>query len=163
MHNYDATAKQQKKTLWVHSRGENDVAFAQPGNHILFLYLSSSKLILSTKSQCLYCHSCVSACLNSVLFFYLQVEENSTEDKLKDGAPLDSQSEGTNYFLQYISTPRWRSVLLIWLYVTINNSSYFCIIYLFSAAALSVQKMPQTVQPVRPSLFLGRICLNVFW
>lgn len=43
---------------------------------------------------------------NSVWVFYLQVEENSTEDKSKDGAPLDSQSEGTNYFLQYISTPR---------------------------------------------------------
>ncbi|XP_044076617.1 ran-binding protein 3b isoform X11 [Siniperca chuatsi] len=34
-----------------------------------------------------------------------QLEENSTEDKSKDGVPLDSQSEGTNYFLQYISTP----------------------------------------------------------
>ncbi|KAM4605637.1 ran-binding protein 3b isoform 1-T1 [Polymixia lowei] len=33
-----------------------------------------------------------------------KVEENST-DKSKDGVPLDSQSEGTNYFLQYISTP----------------------------------------------------------
>ncbi|XP_029309313.1 ran-binding protein 3b isoform X7 [Cottoperca gobio] len=34
-----------------------------------------------------------------------QLEENSTEGKSKDGLPLDSQSEGTNYFLQYISTP----------------------------------------------------------
>ncbi|XP_039671701.1 ran-binding protein 3b isoform X5 [Perca fluviatilis] len=34
-----------------------------------------------------------------------QLEENSTEGKSKDGVPLDSQSEGTNYFLQYISTP----------------------------------------------------------
>ncbi|XP_075878020.1 ran-binding protein 3b isoform X2 [Nelusetta ayraudi] len=34
-----------------------------------------------------------------------KVEENSTEDKSKDGAPLDSQSEATNYFLQYIATP----------------------------------------------------------
>ncbi|XP_053186068.1 ran-binding protein 3b isoform X4 [Scomber japonicus] len=33
------------------------------------------------------------------------LEENSTEDKSKDSGPLDSQSEGTNYFLQYISTP----------------------------------------------------------
>ncbi|KAM7400286.1 hypothetical protein PAMA_004809 [Pampus argenteus] len=33
------------------------------------------------------------------------LEENSTEDKSKDGVPPDSQSEGTNYFLQYISTP----------------------------------------------------------
>ncbi|XP_051232961.1 ran-binding protein 3b isoform X6 [Dicentrarchus labrax] len=33
------------------------------------------------------------------------LEENSTEDKSKDGVPLDSQTEGTNYFLQYISTP----------------------------------------------------------
>nr|XP_046264829.1 ran-binding protein 3b isoform X3 [Scatophagus argus] len=33
------------------------------------------------------------------------LEENSTEDKSKDSVPLDSQSEGTNYFLQYISTP----------------------------------------------------------
>nr|XP_043872327.1 ran-binding protein 3b isoform X3 [Solea senegalensis] len=31
-----------------------------------------------------------------------KLEENSTEDKSKDG---DSQSEGTNYFLQYTSTP----------------------------------------------------------
>ncbi|XP_032387516.1 ran-binding protein 3b isoform X6 [Etheostoma spectabile] len=34
-----------------------------------------------------------------------QLEENSTEGKSKDGVPLDSQSEATNYFLQYISTP----------------------------------------------------------
>ncbi|XP_034558603.1 ran-binding protein 3b isoform X5 [Notolabrus celidotus] len=34
-----------------------------------------------------------------------QLEENSTEEKSKDGVPLDSQSEATNYFLQYISTP----------------------------------------------------------
>uniref|UniRef100_A0A8C4EXZ6 Ran-binding protein 3 n=1 Tax=Dicentrarchus labrax TaxID=13489 RepID=A0A8C4EXZ6_DICLA len=34
-----------------------------------------------------------------------KLEENSTEDKSKDGVPLDSQTEGTNYFLQYISTP----------------------------------------------------------
>uniref|UniRef100_A0A3Q1GZM7 Ran-binding protein 3 n=1 Tax=Acanthochromis polyacanthus TaxID=80966 RepID=A0A3Q1GZM7_9TELE len=33
------------------------------------------------------------------------LEENSTEDNSKDNVPLDSQSEGTNYFLQYISTP----------------------------------------------------------
>ncbi|CAN9502739.1 unnamed protein product [Ophioblennius macclurei] len=35
-----------------------------------------------------------------------KLEENSTEDNSKDGSvPPDSQSEGTNYFLQYISTP----------------------------------------------------------
>uniref|UniRef100_UPI0037E785B5 ran-binding protein 3b isoform X5 n=1 Tax=Semicossyphus pulcher TaxID=241346 RepID=UPI0037E785B5 len=34
-----------------------------------------------------------------------KLEENSTEEKSKDSVPLDSQSEGTNYFLQYISTP----------------------------------------------------------
>ncbi|XP_070774832.1 ran-binding protein 3b isoform X4 [Enoplosus armatus] len=34
-----------------------------------------------------------------------KLEENSTEGKSKDGVPLDSQAEGTNYFLQYISTP----------------------------------------------------------
>ncbi|XP_012724964.1 ran-binding protein 3b isoform X1 [Fundulus heteroclitus] len=34
-----------------------------------------------------------------------KLEENSTEDNSKEGAPLDSQTEGTNYFLQYISTP----------------------------------------------------------
>ncbi|XP_047445582.1 ran-binding protein 3b isoform X3 [Mugil cephalus] len=34
-----------------------------------------------------------------------KLEENSTEDNSKDGVSLDSQSEGTNYFLQYISTP----------------------------------------------------------
>ncbi|XP_069013931.1 ran-binding protein 3b isoform X6 [Embiotoca jacksoni] len=33
------------------------------------------------------------------------LEENNTEDNSKDGVPLDSQTEGTNYFLQYISTP----------------------------------------------------------
>ncbi|KAM9719983.1 ran-binding protein 3b isoform 5-T5 [Menidia menidia] len=33
------------------------------------------------------------------------LEENSTENNSKDGVQLDSQSEGTNYFLQYISTP----------------------------------------------------------
>uniref|UniRef100_A0A3Q2VIB5 Ran-binding protein 3 n=2 Tax=Haplochromini TaxID=319058 RepID=A0A3Q2VIB5_HAPBU len=32
------------------------------------------------------------------------LEENNKEDNSKDGVPLDSQSEGTNYFLQYIST-----------------------------------------------------------
>ncbi|KAM9844591.1 ran-binding protein 3b isoform 1-T1 [Aulostomus maculatus] len=34
-----------------------------------------------------------------------KLDENNTEDKSKDSVPLDSQSEGTNYFLQYISTP----------------------------------------------------------
>ncbi|XP_063742378.1 ran-binding protein 3b isoform X6 [Eleginops maclovinus] len=34
-----------------------------------------------------------------------KLEENSTDGKSKDGLPLDAQSEGTNYFLQYISTP----------------------------------------------------------
>ncbi|XP_068594047.1 ran-binding protein 3b isoform X2 [Cebidichthys violaceus] len=34
-----------------------------------------------------------------------KLEENSKEGKSKDGVPLDSQSEATNYFLQYISTP----------------------------------------------------------
>ncbi|KAM8849829.1 ran-binding protein 3b isoform 2-T2 [Spinachia spinachia] len=34
-----------------------------------------------------------------------KLEENSKEGKSKDGLPLGSQSEGTNYFLQYISTP----------------------------------------------------------
>ncbi|XP_054914256.1 ran-binding protein 3b isoform X3 [Poeciliopsis prolifica] len=33
------------------------------------------------------------------------LDENSTEDNSKDAAQLDSQTEGTNYFLQYISTP----------------------------------------------------------
>uniref|UniRef100_A0A3Q3RRL8 Ran-binding protein 3 n=1 Tax=Mastacembelus armatus TaxID=205130 RepID=A0A3Q3RRL8_9TELE len=33
------------------------------------------------------------------------LDENSTEDKSKDSVPAESQSEGTNYFLQYISTP----------------------------------------------------------
>ncbi|XP_017266602.2 ran-binding protein 3b isoform X5 [Kryptolebias marmoratus] len=33
------------------------------------------------------------------------LEENSTEENSKDGAPADTQSESTNYFLQYISTP----------------------------------------------------------
>ncbi|XP_072219387.1 ran-binding protein 3b isoform X3 [Leuresthes tenuis] len=41
-----------------------------------------------------------SAMLNKSL-----LEENSTENNSKDGVQLDSQSEGTNYFLQYISTP----------------------------------------------------------
>ncbi|KAM4551128.1 ran-binding protein 3b isoform 4-T4 [Odontesthes bonariensis] len=41
-----------------------------------------------------------SAVLNKSL-----LEENSTENNSKDGVQLDSQSEGTNYFLQYISTP----------------------------------------------------------
>uniref|UniRef100_A0A672HHD4 Ran-binding protein 3 n=1 Tax=Salarias fasciatus TaxID=181472 RepID=A0A672HHD4_SALFA len=40
-----------------------------------------------------------------VFYFSLQLEENSTEDNSKDSVPPDSQSEGTNYFLQYISTP----------------------------------------------------------
>ncbi|XP_028283946.1 ran-binding protein 3b isoform X2 [Parambassis ranga] len=35
----------------------------------------------------------------------VKLEENNTEDNSKDSVPLDSQSEGTNYFLQYISTP----------------------------------------------------------
>ncbi|XP_041848452.1 ran-binding protein 3b isoform X3 [Melanotaenia boesemani] len=34
-----------------------------------------------------------------------KLEENNTENNSKDGVQLDSQSEGTNYFLQYISTP----------------------------------------------------------
>uniref|UniRef100_A0A3B3V904 Ran-binding protein 3 n=1 Tax=Poecilia latipinna TaxID=48699 RepID=A0A3B3V904_9TELE len=34
-----------------------------------------------------------------------KLDENSTEDNSKDAAQLDSQTEGTNYFLQYISTP----------------------------------------------------------
>ncbi|XP_028987887.1 ran-binding protein 3b isoform X1 [Betta splendens] len=34
-----------------------------------------------------------------------KLEENSTEEKSKDSVPLESQSESTNYFLQYISTP----------------------------------------------------------
>ncbi|XP_037314774.2 ran-binding protein 3b isoform X3 [Pungitius pungitius] len=38
-----------------------------------------------------------------------KLEENSKEGKSKDGLPLDSQSEGTNYFLQYISTPSSKS------------------------------------------------------
>ncbi|KAM6919033.1 ran-binding protein 3b [Xenentodon cancila] len=33
-----------------------------------------------------------------------KLDENNAEDNLKDGSQLDSQSEGTNYFLQYIST-----------------------------------------------------------
>uniref|UniRef100_A0A667Z5R8 Ran-binding protein 3 n=1 Tax=Myripristis murdjan TaxID=586833 RepID=A0A667Z5R8_9TELE len=41
----------------------------------------------------------------SFLSLSLQLEENSTDDKSKDSVPLESQSEGTNYFLQYISTP----------------------------------------------------------
>nr|XP_020447160.1 ran-binding protein 3 isoform X2 [Monopterus albus] len=34
-----------------------------------------------------------------------KLDENSTEDRSKDSVPLEPQSEGTNYFLQYISTP----------------------------------------------------------
>ncbi|XP_068197421.1 ran-binding protein 3b isoform X1 [Antennarius striatus] len=34
-----------------------------------------------------------------------KLEENSTEEKSKDSVPLDSQSKGTNYFLEYICTP----------------------------------------------------------
>ncbi|KAJ0058831.1 hypothetical protein NL108_001064, partial [Boleophthalmus pectinirostris] len=34
-----------------------------------------------------------------------KLEENSTDDKSKDSTSSDSQSESTNYFLQYISTP----------------------------------------------------------
>uniref|UniRef100_A0A674N5S5 Ran-binding protein 3 n=1 Tax=Takifugu rubripes TaxID=31033 RepID=A0A674N5S5_TAKRU len=34
-----------------------------------------------------------------------KTDVNNTEDKSKDNVPLDSQSECTNYFLQYISTP----------------------------------------------------------
>uniref|UniRef100_A0A3B4ALC5 RanBD1 domain-containing protein n=1 Tax=Periophthalmus magnuspinnatus TaxID=409849 RepID=A0A3B4ALC5_9GOBI len=34
-----------------------------------------------------------------------KLEENNTDDKSKDSASSDSQSETTNYFLQYISTP----------------------------------------------------------
>ncbi|MED6294834.1 Ran-binding protein 3 [Characodon lateralis] len=41
----------------------------------------------------------------SHVFFSFQLEENSTEDSSKEAAQLDSQTEGTNYFLQYISTP----------------------------------------------------------
>lgn len=75
--------------------------------------------------------------LNSVFVFCLQVEENSTEGKSKDGAPLDSQSEGTNYFLQYIATPRWWSILLFWLVLAFllhsqfpsTNSSYLFILF----------------------------------
>ncbi|KAM9322495.1 ran-binding protein 3b isoform 2-T2 [Pholidichthys leucotaenia] len=33
-----------------------------------------------------------------------KLDENNTDDNSKDGTPPDSQSEGTNYFLQYIST-----------------------------------------------------------
>ncbi|XP_030608169.1 ran-binding protein 3b isoform X4 [Archocentrus centrarchus] len=33
-----------------------------------------------------------------------KLDDNNTEDNAKDSVPLDSQSEGTNYFLQYIST-----------------------------------------------------------
>uniref|UniRef100_A0A8C5GJ10 Ran-binding protein 3 n=1 Tax=Gouania willdenowi TaxID=441366 RepID=A0A8C5GJ10_GOUWI len=38
-------------------------------------------------------------------FQVCNLEENSTEDNLKDGKPVNSKSEATNYFLQYISTP----------------------------------------------------------
>lgn len=34
-----------------------------------------------------------------------KLDENCTDAKSKDGVPSDSQSETTNYFLQYISTP----------------------------------------------------------
>ncbi|XP_053740387.1 ran-binding protein 3b isoform X1 [Synchiropus splendidus] len=34
-----------------------------------------------------------------------KLDVNNTEEKSKGGVPADSQSEGTNYFLQYISTP----------------------------------------------------------
>ncbi|TWW73689.1 Ran-binding protein 3 [Takifugu flavidus] len=44
-------------------------------------------------------------CLRLKPCCFLVVEENNTEDKSKDNVPLDSQSECTNYFLQYISTP----------------------------------------------------------
>lgn len=61
-------------------------------------------------------------CFSITYLFFLQVEENSTEDKSKDSAPLDSQSEGTNYFLQYISTPRWWSSVLFWVFFGISSS-----------------------------------------
>lgn len=71
--------------------------------------------------------------LTSVFVFYLQVEENSTEDKSKDGAPLDSQSEATNYFLQYIATPRWWSILLFWpvLAFLLHSHQLISLIYFF--------------------------------
>lgn len=85
--------------------------------------------------------------LTSVFVFYLQVEENSTEDKSKDGAPLDSQSEATNYFLQYIATPRWWSILLFWPVLAFllhsqfpsTNSSYLFFLFFYFILLLLFQ------------------------
>lgn len=59
------------------------------------------------------------------------MEENSTEDKSKDSAPLDSQSEGTNYFLQYISTPRWWRSVLFWVFLAFHLHSQLALINSF--------------------------------
>uniref|UniRef100_A0A671YYF4 Ran-binding protein 3 n=1 Tax=Sparus aurata TaxID=8175 RepID=A0A671YYF4_SPAAU len=41
----------------------------------------------------------------AISFVFGQNIKDRAKGKSKDGVPLDSQSEGTNYFLQYISTP----------------------------------------------------------
>lgn len=92
------------------------------------------------------------------------MEENNTEDKSKDNVPLDSQSECTNYFLQYISTPRWfkkkYSFLSFSNMFTFMVNFFYCF---FFVLFLLVQKMPQTVQTLGQNLFLGRICPSESW
>lgn len=98
-------------------------------------------------------------------FFHLKVEENNTQDKSKDNVPLDSQSECTNYFLQYISTPRW---LKIYAFIVLAACFHLWlisfIVFFFSFPHVPlVQKMPQTVQTAGQNLFLGRTCPSEFW
>ncbi|XP_072296841.1 ran-binding protein 3b isoform X6 [Eucyclogobius newberryi] len=52
-----------------------------------------------------------------------QLEENSTDDKSKDSASSDSQSESTNYFLQYISTPSSTPVTFLPLLPSSKNAA----------------------------------------
>lgn len=90
-------------------------ACAHRHNHVVFFFLGVWNGDRVTRSRIFwvcdtfkyqYIHINIYIYL-SILFFPLKVEENNTEDKSKDNVPLDSQSECTNYFLQYISTPRW--------------------------------------------------------
>lgn len=74
--------------------------------HLLYCTLGVSLLLIYKSFMvCLKVWVIFSITPNLTLLF-LQLEENSTEGKSKDGVLPDSQSEGTNYFLQYISTPR---------------------------------------------------------
>ncbi|XP_072296838.1 ran-binding protein 3b isoform X3 [Eucyclogobius newberryi] len=52
-----------------------------------------------------------------------KLEENSTDDKSKDSASSDSQSESTNYFLQYISTPSSTPVTFLPLLPSSKNAA----------------------------------------